>query len=943
MKKRTATLKLALVAAIASIATCAFASPASALPWQITEFDGGTFKSTPDLVNPDPANQAGEHPATAWTKFVRLGNQFDKTDEKLKDVFVDTPPGLIGDLEAVEACPATQKARSCPLDTQVGIVYINSNGWSPVWRVEAPKGVLAAFKFEAADIPVYINAKLRTGDDYGLHITNLDAPTNISPNLVKFIFWGVPADPAWNSIRGDACIEATAIGPGFMPVPRSAAGCPASVPGPRKPLLTLPTSCVGPLDTFLQINSWLGSTDSEEFTSHDNSMVPLGNEGCNAVPFAPTLEARPTTNLADSPSGLDVNIHIPQSEDPDEIASAHLRDSVVTLPAGMAVNPASANGLGACTEAQFGFTEMEGDIVHTTEAPASCPKEAKLGTVQVDTPALDHPVPGEVYIAQPYENPFDSLLALYITLHDPETGIVAKLAGEVRADPVTGQLTASFKENPQLPFENLELHFFGGAGGSLRTPATCGTYSTTSSLTPWSAPDSGPPATPSDTWAIEQAPGGGSCPTSEDGLSSMLSFDAGTVVPIAGAHSAMVINLRREDGSQQFSALNLSPPPGLVGKLAGIPYCPDAALREAAAKSGRAEEANPSCPVASYVGSVTAGAGAGPKPYYAKGRAYLTGPYKNGPLSLTIVTPATAGPFDLGTIVVRTAIYVNPKTAQISAVSDDLPTILQGIPLDVRSVQVRLDRPDFILNPTSCNATSFLGALRTTVGQTTALLSRFQVAECGRLGLEPKMRLWLKGGTKRSDNPALTVALEPRAGDANLASVSVALPHSEFLDQSHIRTVCTRVQFAASQCPPAAIYGTATVTTPLLDYPLTGPVYLRSSDNPLPDLVPDLRGPAFQPIRLEAAGRTDSINGGIRNTFDFVPDAPFSRLVLKMQGGKKGLLENSTDICARKRRATVKYTGHNGARYVARPVLKPDCRKSNKRNKAQRGARRTGR
>jgi hypothetical protein len=941
MKTTTATLKFLLVAAITSLSTLAFASPAAALPWGITSFDGGTFKATPDLATPDPANEAGSHPAMAWTKFERLnGNQGDP-DEKLKDVFVDVPPGLVGSLTAVTACPATQKERSCPLSSQVGVVHLATNGWVPVFRIEAPQGVLAALKFEVAGIPIYVTAKLRTGDDYGLRVSSLNAPTNISDSAIKFILWGVPADSAWNEVRGDLCINESpsASGPGEMPTPKLVAppGCPAPAPEPRKPFLTLPTSCVGPIDTFLQIDSWLGSSDSKSFTSHDNALPipnPLGIEGCNAVPFAPTLEARPTTNVADSPSGLDVQLHIPQNEDPDEIASAHLRDSVVTLPEGMTVNPASANGLGACTEAQV---DLHG------EDPAQCPNDSKLGTVEVDTPALDHPVNGSVYIATPHANPFNSLLALYIALHDRETGIVVKLPGEVEADPETGQLTASFEENPQLPFENLKLHFFGGAGGSLRTPATCGTYSTASSLTPWSAPDSGPPATPSDTWAIEQAPAGGPCPTSEDALSQRVTFDGGAIAPIAGAYSPMVISLSREDGTQQFSAIDVTPPPGLVGKLAGIPPCSDAALAEAAAKAGRAEEASPSCPQASYVGSVIATAGAGPKPYVASGKAYLAGPYKGGPLSLAIVTPATAGPFDLGTIVVRTALYVNPRTAQISAVSDPLPTILQGIPLDVRSVRVRLDRPDFTLNPTSCNAMSFLGALRSTLGQVTALGNRFQVGECGRLGLKPKLRLRLKGGTKRSGHPALTAILEPRAGDANLASVSVALPHSEFLDQSHIRTVCTRVQFAASQCPPAAIYGTATVTTPLLDYELTGPVYLRSSDNPLPDLVPDLRGPAFQPIRLEAAGRTDSINGGIRNTFDFVPDAPFSRLVLKMQGGKKGLLENSTDICARKRRATVKYTGHNGARYVARPLLKPDCGKSNRGKKKARGARRTGR
>jgi hypothetical protein len=934
MKKTTATLRLGLAAAIASISSLAFASPAAALPWEITSFDGGTFKATPNIVTPDPANQAGSHPAMAWTNFSRLGPGLNEDDETLKDVFVDTPPGFFGNLEAVEACPVTTPERQCPLDSQVGVVHLSTNGWWPVYRIEAPDGVAAAFKFEVVGIPIFVTAKLRTGGDYGLHVSSLNAPTNISDSSVKFIFWGVPADPVWDPIRGSACIfENLTEEPGELPKPRSGPNCPASLPGPAKPFLTLPTSCVGPIDTFLQIDSWLGSSDTEFFTSHDNSMLPLGIEGCNAVPFAPTLEARPTTNVADSPSGLDVNLHIPQNENPDDIASAHLRDSVVTLPEGMTVNPSAANGLGACTEAQFGFTEMEGDVVHTTESAAQCPDSSKVGSVQVDTPALDHPVKGAVYVATPHANPFGSLLALYIGLHDPETGIVAKLAGKVVPDPVTGQLTATFKENPQLPFEDLTLKFFGGAGGSLRTPAVCGTYSTTSSLTPWSAPESGPPAAPSDTWAIEQGPGG-SCAASAAQLPHAPSFDAGTVSPIAGAKTPLVVNLRRNDGTQQFSAVNLTPPQGLVGKLAGIPYCPDAALAAAAAKSGRAEEASQSCPQASYVGSVTAAAGAGPAPYYASGKAYLTGPYKGAPLSIAIVTPATAGPFDLGTIVVKTALHVDSKTAQITAISDPIPSILQGIPLDVRSVQVRMDRPDFTLNPTSCEPMSFGGSLLSTLGNTVALNSRFQVGECGRLGFKPRLSLRLKGGVKRNGYPALTATLQMPEGSANLAKVSVALPHSEFLAQEHIRTVCTRVQFAADACPPAAIYGTATVTTPLLDYPLSGPVYLRSSDNPLPDLVPDLRGPAHQPIKLESAGRTDSVRGGIRNTFDFVPDAPFTKFVLQMQGGKKGLLVNSQNICKKPKRATVKYTAHNGATFEARPVLKPQCPKGRSSGRA---------
>jgi hypothetical protein len=394
-----------------------------------------------------------------------------------------------------------------------------------------------------------------------------------------------------------------------------------------------------------------------------------------------------------------------------------------------------------------------------------------------------------------------------------------------------------------------------------------------------------------------------------------------------------VVNLHREDGSQQFSSVTLTPPPGLVARLAGTATCPDSALAAAAAKSGTEEQAHPSCPAASEVGSVYAQAGAGPAPYNAPGKVYLTGPYKGAPLSLAIVTPAVAGPFDLGTIVVRTALNIDPMTAQVTAVSDPIPTILQGIPLDIRSVSIRLDKPQFALNPTSCDPGTVGGSLLSTAGNTAALSSHFQLAECGQLKFKPSLSLSLKGGTRRGSYPALTAVLRTRPGDANIAATSVALPHSEFLAQNHIRTVCTRVQFAAGTCPAGSIYGKVTVQTPLLDAPLTGPVYLRSSSHKLPDLVLDLHGPASQPIHLEAASRIDSVNGGIRNSFEFVPDVPFTKLTLQMQGGKKSLLVNSSNICTTTNKADVNYSAHNGLTAEAQLALTVKCGEGNAKGK----------
>jgi hypothetical protein len=875
----------------------------------------------------EPFTQAGGRPHGSRVTFVTTSAVYFAgpfaaavASEAPRDIHVELPPGIVGDRTVMDECSFAQLSLgACSAESQMGTLAVIAEETqleSPLvgealYNMIPSVGNPAEFGFIVAGAAVVAKATLRNGDDYGVTFKTEGINQLIPVIGSEVIFWGVPADSSHDAERG---------GPsGF----------------PERAFVSMPTSCTGPQPVGLRGASWQGEAEGRFV---QNSVSFPGNTGCGAVDFSPTLEARPTTNVADSPSGLDVNLHIPQTDDPEELAEANVRDVTVTLPEGLAVNPSSANGLGTCSEAQFGFADMEGGTIHTTPVPATCPDASKLGSVSVETPALDEPVEGGVYLATPHDNPFDSLLAIYIAVADVQRGVVVKLAGEVEADPDTGQLSATFLQNPQLPFEDFDLNFFGGAGGALRTPATCGEYTTTSSVTPWTAPE-GANATPSDTWEITQSPSGGACPSTPGAQSHAPSLDAGTVSPLAGSHSPFVVRLRREDGSQNFSSVTVSPPPGLVAKLAGTPACPDDALATAAGKSGAEEKASPSCPAASEVGQVVAGAGAGPAPYYAHGKAYLAGPYKGAPLSLGIVTPATAGPFDLGTVVVRVALRIDPRTAQITAESDPIPSILEGIPLDVRTVDINMDRPDFTLSPTSCDPMAVNGQLISTINQVAQLSSRFQLAECGRLGFKPRLGLRLKGGTKRGGHPALTAVLAPRPGDANIASISVALPRSEFLDQAHIGTVCTRVQFAASQCPAASIYGKATVFTPLLDEPLTGNVYLRSSDNKLPDLVPDLRGPAHQPIRLEAAGRTDSIKGGIRNTFDLVPDAPFTRLVLQLRGGNKGLLINSRNICTGTNRATVRATAHNGSRATLRPKLRARCRgkkRTKKRNRKHR-------
>jgi hypothetical protein len=866
-----------------------------------------------------PDSSAGSHPYELVTRITLPHGQvkgIDGAAALAKDILAELPPGLIGNPIAADRC-RTRLAEEdkCSGDSQVGVLRLRSAGEAPnifksqIYNMTPARGEAARLGGEVnLSTNAYIGAGVRTGDDYGINAGSVNLPTLTNPFEFEIRLWGVPADPAHDLLR--VCGEL--------------AGCSVTPGTPERPFLRNPTRCGEPLRARLEVETYdlPGALFGREF-----AMPAI--TGCDQLEFEPALEARPTSETADSPTGLHVDLGVPQNEDPDELATPDLRDAVVKLPPGLTLNPSSATGLESCTPAQIGLTTPVGTTpVHTTAAPAACPDAAKVGTVKVETPLLDHPLSGAVYVATPYDNPFKSLLAIYIAVDDPESGVVIKLAGQVEIG-AEGQLTTTFEDNPQLPFDSFELDFFGGPRAALKTPALCGTYTTTSTLAPWSAPDSGPPATPSDSHQIRLAPGGGNCPTSAGQLPNSPTFEAGSESPLAGAFSPFVLNLRREDGSQQFSSLTVTPPPGLIGKLAGIPYCPDSSLAMAARKTGIEERGAPSCPAASEVGVVNAGAGAGPSPYYVQGRAYLAGPYKGAPLSLAIVTPAVAGPYDLGTVVVRAAIEVDPFTAQITVKSDPIPTELKGIPLDVRSIAVRMNRSNFTLNPTNCEAMSVGGVVTSTLGRTATLANRFQVGSCKRLGFQPKLKIGLEGGTKRHRFPALKAVLTyPRKGAyANIARSQVGLPHSEFLEQGHIGAeVCTRPQLAAAQCPRASIYGRAKAWSPLLDKPLEGPVYLGVGfGHALPDLVAELNGQ----IRVLVHARIDTTKQkGLRSTFEVVPDAPVSRFVLEMQGGKKGLLVNSENLCRKTHRASARFVAHNGRRVTLRPVVENDCKKA---------------
>jgi hypothetical protein len=574
-------------------------------------------------------------------------------------------------------------------------------------------------------------------------------------------------------------------------------------------------------------------------------------------------------------------------------------------------------------------TAQEGGSVRFDESDPRCPESSKIASGKIVTPVLSGDLEASLYLAKQSDNPFRSLFAAYLVAEGQ--GVTLKTSAEIDIDPSTGQIVTTFVDNPQQPFSDLTLSFKGGNRGLLTTPDHCGTYVTQYELTPWSGQ---PPAVGTSEFTLDEncgprgfAPG----------------FHAGSSNPLAGSYASFITEVTRNSGAPGLTGVSVTMPPGLTAKLAGIPYCSDAALAAVATGpgNGAGQVASPSCPTASEVGKVVAGTGSGTPLYVNTGKVYLAGPYKGAPLSLAVVTPALAGPFDLGNVVVRVAVNLDPVTAQVHAASDPIPTTLQGVPLDVRDLRVSLNKPTFALNPTDCSEEAATGRIEGAGGITADVSDRFQVGECAALGFKPKMSLRFDGGTVRTKHPALTVVLQPRPGDANISSVSVRFPATELLDQSHLRTICTRVQFAADDCPANSIYGTVTATTPLLDQPLKGNVYLRSSNHTLPDLVLDLRGPANQPIHLEASGRNDSVHRGLRNSFEFVPDAPLTRVVLKMRGGKKGLLQNSTNICARKNTIQVRYTAHNGRAYEAHPKLQVSgCRGGKHKHKGNKGKRR---
>ena len=684
--------------------------------------------------------------------------------------------------------------------------------------------------------------------------------------------------------------------------------------------ITNPTTCFDPeapphedtYTTFFRAESYgEPNPNFPNGSTKVGSKLPKGikQKDCETVPFEPTINVNAGTAEVDSPAAPKFVIELPYAPNEATQEQSHLRDATIVMPAGMGINPAAANGLEACTDAQFG----KGVRVEDN----SCPAASVIGTAEVVSPPLHVPLKGNAYIGEQLSRDPTSgqEYRVFVEAQSKEEGISARLIGNIFADPQTGNLKAVFFENPQVPFETVTLALERQV---LTSPPVCGTHTTTTALEPWARP--GTAATPSSSFALSSIPGGGACPTTMADRPFAPGYSAKSDNTQGGAYSPFRVRITRPDGQQELKVVDVTLPQGLTGKLAGIPYCSEAALTAAAGTAGKAEQASPSCSAASQIGNASTRAGTGAEPILIGGKAYLAGPYKGAPLSMAVITPAVAGPFDLGTVVVRVALFVDPKTTQVKAVSDVIPDVFGGAKLDLRTIDVDVDRQRFMRNPTDCSALATSGVINgggadpanPATFSKYAVSSPFQATNCGKLKFGPKLFTRLFGGAKstfRGQHPKFRAILEAREGDANMARSALVLPHSLFLDQSNIRTVCTRPQLASRTCPKAAIYGNAKAVTPLLDDPLKGPVYLVSSDNQLPDLVADLRGQ----VNVQLSGVISSKRGGLKTVFRAVPDVPVKKFILWMKGGRKqGLIITSTDLCGKRQNSFMNLKAQNG-------------------------------
>jgi hypothetical protein len=901
MNRAQQILRRALISVSACLAATALAVPAADAAFEFDQVGVRVDDKTGGYTR-----QAGAHPDFTFNFTVPVvqtthdGLESLGPKEAVRDVDLRLPAGMVGNPTPFPICTVEQligasnsNSSQCPTSSQIGKVELSlrDGSYRPVVAIynlgHGPE-VPARFGFNYLGYIATITPRI-DADGYAISAGSFEIGNGLPVAGAKLTFWGYPSDPAHDVERQ---------GP-F----NSIFGIPFESNADKVPFFTNPTACPDSAAAFTVTgDSWEdpGVFDTRILTT-DEDGNPFVWEGCENLTFEPTLVPVPGTHRAHSPTGLDVNIDLPSNDgSPDGFSASAVKKTVIDFPQGMTVSPAAVGGLEGCSEDQVGLGNND---------PPTCPGGSKIGNVTIETQLLKDPLGGEVVLAKQSENPFGSIYAIYLLVKGP--GFYLKLPGELNVDKQTGQLKAIVDDLPQLPFENVHLDFRGGPTAPLVTPNQCGDYSIKTEVFPWARPND--PVVDSVPMPINEACAGGG--------EFNPRLQAGVANPVAGAKSPLTIRVTRQDGEQNISKIEVTLPKGEIANLKGLEICP-----ESGAPSGN-------CPAGSQVGIATTAIGTGAFPLFVPQAGkeptalYFAGPYKGAPYSLITKVPAQAGPFDFGDIVVRTAIDLNPVTAQVIAKSDPLPQILEGVPIAYRDVRIEVKKPDFTINPTSCEQ-RFVTTTITSVDGTEAHPSvPTKVGDCGALNFGPKLKFKVKGGTNRGDFQQLTAVLTTGKKEANMSRVQVALPHAFFLAQEHIGTVCTRVQFAAENCPAASVYGFARAITPLLDKPLEGPVYLRSSNNPLPDLVADLQGQ----FDIELAGRIDSENEGIRNTFETVPDAPVTKFVLKMKGGKKSLLVNSRNLCLSPARAKVRMVGQNGKRHNEKPLVQTGCGKKSKK------------
>jgi hypothetical protein len=896
-----ATIRRAALAAAAALALGAgAAAPAAAA-------DGYGFQPGRQSATLS-TTQAGAHPDQS----ISLKIARDARDLPLGGTMesgVALPPGLVGNPTVTATCAMPdivlmqiegRQRGGCPREAAVGtmtaVVYYPGVGVRlpaqvrRIYRLPAEADEPAAFGTSILGYPVKLAASLRSGGDYGLTVAAPRVAEGLYLGDLDITFWGVPADHQGSGDLWDGNISVPAR-PADLYFGGPLAGA------PRRAFMSNPSRCTGaPLAFDVFATSWAHRTSVSE-TVHGPAIT-----GCDAVPFAPSIEVRPESPVAGQPSGYAVDIVVPQDDAADRLATAHLKDATVVLPQGVAISPPVADGLQTCADAQLGLDSRDRE---------TCPLASKIGSVTLETPLLDEPLTGSIYQGTQRSHDPASGEMYRIFLTAAGSGIRIKLRGAIAADPVTGQLTTTFRDNPQLPFDRLALRFKGGDRAPLVNPQTCGEQTATARLTAWS----GAVRDVSTTFAIDQG-----CPS---GLFAPV-FSAGTLDATAGAFSPFVISVGRADGQQDLDRLRFSFPPGVVGMLSSVPLCDDAS-----ASAG-------TCGEGSRIGSLTVAAGTGGAPLQLPGRLYLTGAYGGGAFGISIVVPAIAGPFDLGTVVVRGAIHVDPVDAHITVVSDPLPPIVGGVPLHMRAIDVRIDRERFMFNATRCQP-SAVGATLTGKGQGSAQAShRYQAKGCNTLRYDAKLKLTVgaRGKTRRDQTTPLTALLTQPVGQTNSKSISVLLPRSINARLEALRTACELEAYRAGTCGEAGLIGDASAVTPVLRDPLRGNVYLvRNPARRLPDIMVALRGQVAIDVTgiVSVANRTFQL--GTR--FDTIPDVPLTRFRMTFHGGEGALLSVAQDLCSKRSRSATAKVGYRsqalGLRRAYQKLSTVGCRAQAKR------------